>query len=162
MAARGVRRRWIAVTIGAIATLVVVIGGSMSHRSGTAIDATTRDAWVPALAPVSPAVVVIARDAASETRFGAGTWDRAIVARLVAAVAQAGAAAIGVDIVPGRPGVPGRGGAASDALLAQAIAGAGNVVLMAEPGVPLSPPGAAAPAIGHTVVVTDPDGVVRR
>src|SRR5262245_42536236 len=162
MAARGARRRWLAVAIGLVATLVVGIVGWASHGSVTAIDAATRDAWVPALAPVSPAVAVIARDAPSEARFGGGTWDRAIVARLVASVAQAGAAAIGVDIVPTRPGVPGRGGAASDALLAQAIAGAGNVVLMAEPGVPVSPPGARAPAVGHTVVVTDPDGVVRR
>src|SRR5262245_36938674 len=162
MAAGALRRRWLAVTIGLIATLVVVIGGWASHGSLTAIDAATRDAWVPALAPVSPAVVVIARDATSEARFGGGTWDRAIVARVVAAVAQAGATAIGVDIVPGRPGVPGRGGAASDALLAQAIAGAGNVVFMAEPGPPSSPTGAGAPPIGHTAVVTDPDGIVRR
>src|SRR5262245_1064226 len=132
-AARGLRRRWLAVVIGLIATLVVVIGGWVKHDSVVAIDAATRDAWVPALAPVSPAVVVIARDAGSEARFGGGTWDRAIVARIVASVAQAGATAIGVDIVPGRPGVPGRGGAASDALLAEAIAGAGNVVFTAAP-----------------------------
>jgi DNA-binding NtrC family response regulator/CHASE2 domain-containing sensor protein len=159
---RGPRRRGLAVTIGLIATLVAVVGGWASHGSVAAIDSATRDAWVPALAPVSPAVVVIARDASSEARFGGGTWDRAIVARIVTAVAQAGAAAIGVDIVPGRPGVPGRGGAASDALLAQAIAGAGNVVFMAEPGIPSAPPAAGAPAIGHMVVVADPDGVVRR
>ena len=125
------------------------------------MDSSARDALVPALAPVSPAIVVIARDASSETRFGSGTWDRAVLARIVAALARAGATAIGVDIVPGRPGVPGRGGAASDALLAQAAAAAGNVVFIADPGA-ASAPGAGAPPLGHTVVVTDPDGVVRR
>ena len=162
MGARGPRRRWMAVAIGLAATVAVVVAGWASHGSVAAIDAATRDAWVPALAPVSPAVLVIARDATSEARFGGGAWDRAIVARIVAAVAQAGATAIGVDLVPGRPGVPGRGGAASDALLAQATAGAGNVVFMAEPGASPSTSSAGAPAVGHTVVVTDPDGVVRR
>jgi DNA-binding NtrC family response regulator/CHASE2 domain-containing sensor protein len=158
MAARATRQHWLAVAIGLAATILAVVGWT-AHGGVAALDAATRDAWAPALAPVSPAVAIIARDAASEARFGSGSWNRAIVARLVASVAQAGAVAIGVDVVPGRPGVPGRGGAASDALLAQAAAGAGNVVFMAEPG---SPPAAGGPAIGHTAVATDPDGVVRR
>ena len=125
------------------------------------MDSSARDALVPALAPVSPAVVVIARDASSETRFGSGTWDRAVLARIVAALARAGATAIGVDIVPGRPGVPGRGGAASDALLAQAAAAAGNVVFIADPGA-ASAPGAGAPPSVTRSSSPMPDGVVRR
>ena len=78
----------------------------------------------------------------------------------MAAIARAGATAIGVDIAPGRPSVPGRGGAASDALLAQAAAAAGNVVFLAEPGTAAFGPDPL--AVGHMVVVTDPDGVVRR
>ena len=69
---------------------------------------------------------------------------------------------IGVDVVLGRPSVPGRGGAASDALLAQAVAGAGNVVFIAEPGASAPAPGASAPAVGHTVAPAEPDGIVRR
>jgi len=160
MAGRRRRRRWLAAAIGLGATVVAVLGVWAGGDSVTAVDSATRDAWVPALAPVSPSVVVVARDAASEARFGSGTWDRVVLARIVAAIARAGATAIGVDIAPGRPSAPGRGGAASDALLAQAAAAAGNVVFLAEPGTAAF--GSDALAVGHMVVVTDPDGVVRR
>src|SRR4029077_615690 len=140
MAGRRRRRRWLAAAIGLGATVVAGLGVWAGGDSVTAVDSALRDAWVPALAPVSPAVVVVARDAASEARFGSGTWDRAVGARIVAAVARSGATAIGVDIAPGRPSVPGRGGAASDALLAQATAGAGNVVFVADPGAAASAP----------------------
>jgi len=79
-------------------------------------------------AAVSPALLVVARDPASEARFGAGPWDRAVLARLVVGLNRAGAAAIGVDIPLGPPSAPGRGGASSDALLSQATVLAGNVV----------------------------------
>src|SRR4029450_6449083 len=91
-----------------------------------------------------------------------GPWDRAVLARIVAAIARAGAASIGVDVVLGHPSVPGRGGAASDALLAQAVAGAANVVFIAEPGISAFAALAGAPAVGHTVALPEPDGVVRR
>jgi DNA-binding NtrC family response regulator/CHASE2 domain-containing sensor protein len=151
-----------AVVIGLATTIVTVaaVWAMSAHVAG--IDFSVRDAWVPALAPVSPAVVVVARDALGEQRFGVGPWDRAVLARLVTAIAQAGAASIGVDVVLGRPSVPGRGGAASDALLAQAVAGAGNVVFIAEPGASAPGPGVRAPAVGHTVAPAEPDGIVRR
>ena len=151
-----------AVVIGLATTIVTVaaVWATSAHVAG--IDSSVRDAWVPALAPVSPAVVVVARDALSEQRFGVGPWDRAVLARLVTAIAQAGAVSIGVDVVLGRPSVPGRGGAASDALLAQAVAGVGNVVFIAEPGASAPAHGASAPAVGHTVAPAEPDGIVRR
>ena len=151
-----------AVVIGLATTIVTVaaVWATSAHVAG--IDSSVRDAWVPALAPVSPAVVVVARDALSEQRFGVGPWDRAVLARLVTAIAQGGAVSIGVDVVLGRPSVPGRGGAASDALLAQAVAGVGNVVFIAEPGASAPAHGASAPAVGHTVAPAEPDGIVRR
>ena len=69
------------------------------------------------------------RDAASESRFGSGPWDRAVLAGLVTSLSRAGAAVIGLDAPLGQPSAPGRGGASSDALLSQAIALAENVVL---------------------------------
>jgi DNA-binding NtrC family response regulator len=73
--------------------------------------------------------VVVVRDPASEARFGAGPWDRAVLARIVDHVAGAGASAIGLDIALSRTSTPARGGAASDALLAESIARAEIVVL---------------------------------
>src|SRR5262245_58852732 len=123
-------RGLMAVVIGLAATIVTAIAVWTTGAGVAGFDASVRDAWVAALAPVSPAVVIVARDPLSEQRFGTGAWDRAVLARIVAAIARAGAASIGVDVVLGRPSVPGRGGAASDALLAQTVAAAGNVVFI--------------------------------
>jgi DNA-binding NtrC family response regulator len=96
-------------------------------------------------AAVSPNLVVVIRDPGSEARFGSGEWNRAVLARVVTNVARAGAAAIGLDVAVDEPSPPGRGGAASDALLSEAVAQAGAVIRPA--------PRAA---------VADKDGVVRR
>ena len=156
------RRALLAGVIGVFATLVAV--GLVRFGGGwvAGVELGVHDLVAPVVGPVSGALVIVARDAGSEARLGAGVWDRAVVARVVTALARAGAAGIGLDVRLGPPGAPGRGGAASDALLAQAIAAAGNVVL------PAAPPGTAAPfdppakALGHTRVVADPDGIVRR
>src|SRR5213594_3396452 len=86
------------------------------------------DRWLRRPAPVSSELVVVARDAASEARFGSGPWDRAVLSRLITSLSRAGAAVVGVDVQIGRPSTPGRGGASSDALLSQATALAENVV----------------------------------
>jgi len=156
-----VSRALLALMIAAAATLaaaaVVTLGGS----AVATLELSARDALAPPLAPVSPALVVVARDAASEARLGGGAWDRAVLARAVGSVARAGAVAIGLDTPPGRASAPGRGGAASDALLAHAAAAAGNVVfaLPADPGPPLDQP---ARAVGHTLAPAGDDGLVRR
>jgi DNA-binding NtrC family response regulator/CHASE2 domain-containing sensor protein len=77
---------------------------------------------------VSPRLLVLARDAASEGRFGAAAWDRAVVARVITGLSRSGAAAIAVDLPLGAGSAPGRGGASSDALLSQATSAADNVV----------------------------------
>ncbi len=79
--------------------------------------------------PVGRPAIVIIRDAAGESTRGPGVRDRAMLARLVTSLSQAGAAVIGLDASLEQPSAPGRGGAASDALLSQAIALAENVVL---------------------------------
>ncbi len=98
--------------------------------------------------PTSSALILVTRDPASAARFGTGAWDRALLARLVAALARAGAAAIGVDAPLGEPGVPGQGGATSDALLRQATARAGNVVLPV--ALDLTPPATERPSAPAT------------
>src|SRR5437773_407692 len=123
------RRALPAALIGLAASLVagVVLAGGGGGL--TALDWLLYDRGLHGRgAAVSPALLVVARDPASEARFGAGPWDRAVLARLVVGLNRAGAAAIGVDIPLGPPSAPGRGGASSDALLSQATVLAGNVV----------------------------------
>ncbi|HEU4368497.1 MAG TPA: sigma 54-interacting transcriptional regulator [Methylomirabilota bacterium] len=156
------RRALAAVVLAVAATLagfgLVTVGGA-----GVAtLELAVHDALAPALAPVSRTLVIVARDAASEARLGTGAWDRAVLARTVSGLARAGAVAIGLDTALGQPSAPGRGGAASDALLVHATTAAGNVVLPVAPaGSPpaLDPP---AKALGHMQAPPDADGIVRR
>jgi DNA-binding NtrC family response regulator/CHASE2 domain-containing sensor protein len=141
-----------------LAGAVVALGGS----GVSALEWTLQDRWTRRPAPASPALLVVTRDAAAEARFGRGAWDRAVLARAITALSRAGATAIGVDLAAGTPSAPGRGGAASDALLSQAIGEAGNVVFAVGPGQPPSPLAQHARGVGHTVAVPDADGVVRR
>jgi DNA-binding NtrC family response regulator len=92
-------------------------------------------------APASDGLLVVVRDA--ETR----PPDAAVLARLVSRLSRAGAAGIALDLPPIEPA---RGGAAGEALLRQAIAQAGNVVL------PVTVDGGAggelpARGVGHTL-----------
>ena len=156
----GVRRLLLALLIAAAAALAAAAIVALAGPAIATLELSARDALTPALAPVSPTLVLVARDAKSEARFGPGAWDRAVLARAVGGLARAGAAAIGLDTPPGQPSAPGRGGAASDALLAQATVAAGNVVMpVAEPGAGVAPP---SKAVGHTLAPADGDGVVRR
>ncbi len=118
-----------AAVIGLAATLTALGVATLGGAAVTALEGSIYDRGLRArAAPVSPALLVVARDPASEARFGAESWDRAILARLITSLSRAGAVAIGVDAPLGQPSAPGRGGAASDALLSQATALAGNVV----------------------------------
>src|SRR5262249_55738192 len=110
-----VRAALVAIGATLIAALLVVVGGP----GITALDWSVYDRWLRSRAPLAdtPRLVVIARDAASEARFGGGAWDRAVLARVVTALGRGGAAVVGLDVALGTPSAPGRGGAASDALL---------------------------------------------
>ncbi len=85
-------------------------------------------AWRQAM-PVSPEIVVVTRDQESEARFGHGEWDRAVLARIIRSVDQAGASVVGIDGSFETPSPPVRGGAASDVILSEALRSAGNLVL---------------------------------
>ena len=113
-----------AAVIGLAATLLALGVAALGGAGATALEWSVYDRGVRARAPapVSPALLVVARDPASEARFGAGSWDRAVLARLITSLSRAGAAAIGFDVPLGQPSAPGRGGASSDALLSQATA----------------------------------------
>ena len=147
----------------------------------TAFEWSLYERWLRTPASSGPPPVIVVRDAESESRFGSGAWDRAVLASLVTSMSRAGAAVIGLDAPLGQPSAPGRGGASSDALLSQAIALAKNVVLpiALEPadtpaGSPSvgsqyrtpsgSLPGFAqyAKGVGHTLTAADPDGIARR
>jgi len=153
------RRALIAFVLGLLATAAAAAVVTYGGAGVAAVGGALRDRWALALAPVSPNLSLVIRDAAAEQRLGSGTWDRAVVARVVVTLALNGATAIGLDAPVNQPSPPGRGGAASDALLREAIAQAGNVVFL----LPLVPgPVPLGVRVGHPVVPADPDGVVRR
>src|SRR5438876_7707129 len=145
--------------IGLIAAVAAVGALVVARSPVTAFEWSVRPREV---AIVSSALVLITRDGASDARFSADTWDRAVLARVVTALARAGAAAIGIDVPLGLPGAPGRGGPTGDALLSQATALAGNVVFAIVPGEPVPALAQHARSVGHTLAPPDPDGVVRR
>jgi transcriptional regulator with GAF, ATPase, and Fis domain len=157
-----VRRIVSTAAIAVAALLVSVALGGVAGRSVAGIESSARDALLPLTALTSPSLVLVARDAAGEARFGHGAWDRAVLARMVSGLAGAGATAIGLDVSPGQTSAPGRGGAASDVLLAHATAAAGNVVLAIRIEEPMATAPSPAKAVGQTQVLVEDDGVVRR
>ncbi|MBX3301226.1 MAG: sigma 54-interacting transcriptional regulator [Nitrospira sp.] len=103
-----------------------------SPATFTALDYTVFDTWLlhrHSIA-VSPSLVIVSRDPASAARFGSGRWDRAILARLVVAIHEAGATVIGIDHRLDHASPAQVGGAASDALLLEALRAASPVVLV--------------------------------
>jgi DNA-binding NtrC family response regulator/CHASE2 domain-containing sensor protein len=165
--------------IGLVATLVASATWIAGGASLTALEWAAYDRWMRRSAATSPSpeVVVVVRDPASETQLGPGSWDRAALARVVSALSRAGATAIGLDVPVEQRSAPGRGGAASDVMLSQATALAGNVVfpLALTPtgdtadlvettagAEPLAGLADTAAAVGHVVAAPDPDGVMRR
>ncbi|MGH7278363.1 MAG: CHASE2 domain-containing protein, partial [Candidatus Rokuibacteriota bacterium] len=149
--------------IGLVAALAAFGAWGVGGSGLTALEWSVYDRWLRTRSPaaVSADLVLVVRDPASEARFGSGSWDRAVLARLVTSLSRAGAMAIGLDVPVGDPSPPGRGGATSDAMLSEATALAGAVVY------PLSFERLPVPtqrlgAVGHTLTVADADGVVRR
>jgi DNA-binding NtrC family response regulator/CHASE2 domain-containing sensor protein len=119
-----------ALGIGAAAALAAWFLWHAAPAAFTTLEWAPYDAWFRFRPPVpaSPSVVLVTRDQASEERFGTGPWDRALIAKLVTALHEAGAAVIGVDLPITAPSPPHLGGAVSDAMLAEATKEAGNVV----------------------------------
>jgi DNA-binding NtrC family response regulator/CHASE2 domain-containing sensor protein len=126
-----------ALAIGLAASLAAVGAWGLGGASLTALEWAAYDRWLRerAIIPVTPNLVVIVRDRASEAQLGSDTWDRTVHARLTTELARAGAVAIGLDISVAHRSPPARGGASSDLMLSHATALAGTVVY----AVPLEP-----------------------
>jgi transcriptional regulator with PAS, ATPase and Fis domain/CHASE2 domain-containing sensor protein len=150
-----------ALSIGSLATLLTAMLWSAAPATFTALDHTVYDAWIRhrTTAQVSPSLTIVARDAASEEQFGRGPWDRGILAQLIVAIHEAGAAVIGVDHRLDYASPAQLGGASSDALLLEALRTASPVVLIHDADSLLQSDTA---TYGHTMVTSDLDHVSRR
>jgi transcriptional regulator with GAF, ATPase, and Fis domain len=146
--------------MGLVATILSLGLWTAAPAMFTVLDWTVYDLWLRhrALIPVSPSLVIIARDQAGEAMFGQGLWDRAVLARVISAVHEAGAQAIGLNHRLDRPSPAQLGGAASDTLLIEAAKAAGNVVFVFDSESPL---GSDTMRSGHVLVSAGQDLVVR-
>jgi DNA-binding NtrC family response regulator/CHASE2 domain-containing sensor protein len=117
--------------IAVVSLLAVSLLERLAPTSVTgAVDWSLYDTWVRVRAPlqVSPSLSFITRTTETDTRFGTGPLDHALLARMITALNRAGASVIGLDIQLERPDSPGRSGAAGDAMLIEATRVAGRVV----------------------------------
>lgn len=163
-------RTWQAFTI--LATIAVVAAGLLLP-----VDMAVRTRLSLAFSPApDPRVVTVEVDDRALAALGRWPWPRPLLAQLVAKVAEAGPAAIGVDIILSEPDPDGAG----DLLLAQVMGEYGRVVLpmhvesyslppkaqlYASSSLPVFPVPALtdrAAGIGHVIVVPDSDAIVRR
>ena len=121
-----------ALGIGSLTTLLSAMLWSTTPATFTALDYTVYDTWLRhrTTATLNPLLTIVTRDAASEERFGRGPWDRGILARLIVTIHEAGATVIGIDHRLGYASPAQLGGAASDALLLEALRTASPVVLI--------------------------------
>ena len=117
----------------AISIFAVTFSGflwSLAPVTYTAMECGWYDTWLKHRHPPESNVqlLLILREQRSNQQFGTGLWDRAVMARLVTALDDAGAAAIGIDVPLRVPSPPALGGAVSDALLLEAVRSASHVV----------------------------------
>lgn len=146
--------------IGLLATLLAFSLWAASSTTFTALDWTVYDFWLTDRAPipVSQSLLIITRDPASEEEFGTGPWDRAILARLLTSAHESGALAIGLDHRLDHASPAQLGGAASDALLLEALSTAGPIVVVQSPDAALA---SDTTIMGHLLVTTHSDHVTR-
>ncbi len=146
--------------IGLLATLLAFSLWAASSTTFTALDWTVYDFWLTDRAPipVSQSLLIITRDPTSEEEFGTGPWDRAILARLLTSAHESGALAIGLDHRLDHASPAQLGGAASDALLLEALSTAGPIVVVRSPDAALA---SDTTIMGHLLVTTHSDHVTR-
>src|SRR5262245_6056629 len=146
--------------MGLLATVLSFILWAAASTTFTALDWTAYDFWLTDRAPipVSPSLLIVTRDPASEHEFGAGAWDRAILARLLISAHESGALAIGLDHRLDHASPAQLGGAASDALLVEAIHTAGPIVVVQSPDAMI---GSDAAIAGHRLVITHAERIAR-
>lgn len=150
-----------AITIGLLAVGVANLVLAVAPATFTSLEWTAYDTWLNRRAPLaaSSSLTIISRDPASENLFGSGQWDRAVLARLITTAHESGAAAIGVDLRPDQAGPAHLGGAASDALLAEAVVSAAPVVFPQGPDTGIM---SGAAQFGHLMMTVEQDHVARR
>ena len=146
--------------MGLLATVLAFGLWTAASSTFTALDWTAYDFWLTDRGPipVSSSLFIVTRDPVSEQEFGAGPWDRAILARLLTSAHESGALAIGLDHRLDRAGPAQLGGAASDALLLEAMSAAGPIVVVQSPDATIV---SDATIAGHLLVSTHYDHVVR-
>jgi CHASE2 domain-containing sensor protein len=149
-----------ALTIGLLASLLAKALWILAPVTFAGLHWTLYDTWLRVRAPIatSERLTIVVHDQESEERFGA-VLDRAVLAQLLAAVHEAGASAIGIDHRLDHASPASLGGAASDALLVEALHAAGPVVLVHVPETALE----AGPSImGHALASMEGDRITRR
>ena len=100
--------------MGLLATVLAFALSSGASTTFTSLNWALYDFWLTdrASIPVSPSLLIVTRDPASEEKFGSGPWDRAILARLLTSAHESGALVIGFDHRLAMAGPPQLGGAA--------------------------------------------------
>jgi CHASE2 domain-containing sensor protein/signal transduction histidine kinase len=167
--ARRPRKRWfewVLLSAALLAGVMALAGLRALERVDLALtDPLTR----LRLGPVSPEIVIVAIDDKSLAAIGRWPWRRAFHAAVLDRITAAGPRAVGLDLIlvePGGEDTP------DDALLGQALARNGKVVLpltlldrhgtgrlsRSDPAPALA---SAAAAIGHIHLEIDDDGIVR-
>src|SRR5512146_1408402 len=146
--------------IGLLAALFAQALWAVAPATFTALEWTAYDTWLRHRAPiaVSPLLTIVAQDPAGEERFGP-VVDRSLLAQIITTAHEAGAIAIGIDHRLDHASPAQLGGAASDALLMEAVHTAGPIVFVHDPETALQSDAA---IMGHVSVSTQPDHVTRQ
>ena len=148
-----------ALAIGLLAALLTTGLWTVAPATLTALDWTVYDTWLRHRDPasVSPSLTIVTRDSASEDQMGP-VLDRSILAQVIITAHEAGATAIGVDHRLDHASPASLGGAASDALLVEAVHTAGSIVFVHDPESAFRSDAA---ITGHVMVSTQLDHVTR-
>ena len=163
--------RWIQALVMALAAVSLAwFLWSLAPAAFTTLERGWYDTWLRVRHPpeADSHLLLGVRDGPSEQLFGNGSWDRAVMARFISALQEAEAGAIGIDVPINTPSPPTQGGAASDALLLEAVRSAGSVVYPDTLSLDSQDPMGSAthdggqPASGHMQPIIDPDRVARR
>ncbi|MBQ0132576.1 MAG: CHASE2 domain-containing protein [Comamonas sp.] len=156
---------WLLMSAMLLALVARLAGpGQLSRLNGWMQDVAARVQMQPA----SPAVVLIVADEASIAAIGRWPWRRALHAKLIQQVSAGAPQSIGMDILFTEPDLD---YPEDDALLAQAIAASGRVVLPVMPDLyrstthstvlPLPELVGAAARLAHVQLSRDGDGSIR-
>jgi transcriptional regulator with PAS, ATPase and Fis domain len=149
-----------ACAMGLFATVLAFGLWAAAPATFTALDWAAYDLWLTnrTAIPISPSLLIVTRDPASEKEFGAGPWDRAVLARLLTSAHESGSLVIGLDYRLDHASPAQLGGATSDALLLEAMATARPIVLVQSPDTTLV---SDATVASHLLVATHVDRITR-